>query len=608
MPNTSLISSTSFASLEIALAQEVAQVVQHLQQANDLSEAIGKHFNTPKTIRATVSLMFYSETLLKTNPVLFLYLNDTQRLAFKNDLMLALYQLTDRFQLNEHEQRRLNAIADFSEIQHGLRLLSYLDDVNTIPEPTQAPSSSLYNLLFGRWANFFNGKSDHVIKDLSDFNYVRLYWVWAGTMLRSALAMLNDWFKTINVDTQNTQYIASNYQDIWGYISWSLYYLRFLLNIAMVLKHTIPGPWMEDEEQALVEEIGGLARFKSQFEERKFILINDFIWGIINMVCHLWCTGPSWWGYTGNVLTVLLLLGDLSLALLRRSDELAEHESTLDRFNLEIRELDDKFNDNTNDTTLKEQIFRLKQAREAYLTQWNHKQHGTKVDIVYAAGLVSAFVVLCACFIPDGVVSSATSGIFGMTGAGLLFSLALIYSSYKGYLEVARVEDAERKILYECQELVSSKDVWDDEMRFRFLQGMEEAHFQQTLADYQRHKMVRTIVVEGLVPFAMFAAFTFLPFGIAAAAFAVAIVLAAVWHYVIEASKPDGPKQIGREDLKQNISNADCAVVDARIDELKPNWIGSLFVPAVVQPEIGTFDQEQRVSIAEADALTLTMA
>lgn len=68
---------------------------------------------------------------------------------------------------------------------------------------------------------------------------------------------------------------------ILAHLAWVFFVPRLSVNLFLLLKHTLPGPWMGDEEKSL----GWRVRFNAQMQRRWFELCNDSIWltaGLMN--------------------------------------------------------------------------------------------------------------------------------------------------------------------------------------------------------------------------------------------------------------------------------------------------------------------------------------
>ena len=134
-----------------------------------------------------------------------------------------------------------------------------------------------------------------------------------------------------------------------GILSYGLYFLRGGLDVTKKVKHTI--------QEHDFYETNGLTtweRLAVQYKLRYARIINDVVlWGPVNLLtCHL-LTGPGLLGNLGNGLTVFLLVGDLYMTTVVKSQSL----HNFDRLNREMRfqfgiatEEDRNYLDNLNKT------------------------------------------------------------------------------------------------------------------------------------------------------------------------------------------------------------------------------------------------------------------
>lgn len=72
--------------------------------------------------------------------------------------------------------------------------------------------------------------------------------------------------------------VAANYT--LPYISFLFFFPRVLINMGIILKHTIPGNWLSEEEKSL----SWMLRFKEQLHRRYFELGNDVAWAIAGTI------------------------------------------------------------------------------------------------------------------------------------------------------------------------------------------------------------------------------------------------------------------------------------------------------------------------------------
>lgn len=246
-------------------------------------------------------------------------------------------------------------------------------------------------------AEIAEAKTGTLIGWMSDVNERRLYWVWGGGMLSSVIEMLPDDFYR----KAQAQKAVSAPAPITGYMSWVLYYTRFAINLSLLLKHSIDGPWMSEEER----KIPAWERFKTQWNQRKFSLLNDSIWGLANMACFFWLKGPGAMGMAGNVATAGLLLMDLSLSIWRFYEESTAYNKRIqamydayDRLKGKLKKAEES---STPDPDRIAELQRqLREANRLIMRtelDWKYKKLNMINDMAYAGGLLAAFCVAC-CF------------------------------------------------------------------------------------------------------------------------------------------------------------------------------------------------------------------
>ena len=72
-----------------------------------------------------------------------------------------------------------------------------------------------------------------------------------------------------------------------AHLSWIFFLPRLSVNLFLLLKHTIPGDWMEEKENSL----GWSVRFNAQIQRRWFELGNDINWFTAGFINCFWLTG-----------------------------------------------------------------------------------------------------------------------------------------------------------------------------------------------------------------------------------------------------------------------------------------------------------------------------
>lgn len=117
--------------------------------------------------------------------------------------------------------------------------------------------------------------------------------------------------------------IIDKYTDpVLPYIAWIFFLPRLFVNLFLLIKHTLPGPWMDAKEKSLDWSV----RFHAQMQRRWFELANDLVWasaGAINCFILVGALAPF-----SLYLSVACFAFDVVMAVtrayieLRRLDEL----------------------------------------------------------------------------------------------------------------------------------------------------------------------------------------------------------------------------------------------------------------------------------------------
>lgn len=114
-----------------------------------------------------------------------------------------------------------------------------------------------------------------------------------------------------------------------GILSYSLYFLRGGLDVTKMVKHTV-----QEEDFYVQKEISTWERLMVQYKLRYARIINDIVlWGPVNLLtCH-YLVGSGLLGNLGNGLTVFLLMGDLYMTTVVKS----QSNHNFERLNREMR-------------------------------------------------------------------------------------------------------------------------------------------------------------------------------------------------------------------------------------------------------------------------------
>jgi hypothetical protein len=422
-----------------------------------------------------------------------------------------------------------------------------------------------------------------ILANIGHVNAKRLYWVWASSFLKTILSLLPPNF-FFGDQAKEVMKIPDPYT---GTMSWGLYYFRFSLNLGLLLKHTISGPWMSKEEQSE----SWTERFKTQWAQRKFVLLNDLFWATGNLVCFFWLCGKGTAGTWGDMLTIALLVFDIGLAAWEFEEkrtqynqqindyeeaihQLKEQNATLiseqkkndedmqrqlGKLHIELEALDEQAQLKVKKqiTTLVEQqkieidkkraelielnlhLSALERAKNKCAREWNVEKIHLATNVTYAVGLMLSFVLLAAPFMP---LAAATLAAMTVSGAVLCFTISIIYNGIKSGIEIhkTRMTTKELKAEY-AQKIAAFKelnaiDADDNAKKIMFLEIKKlslENEYQEKLLTLQTMQLIRTILVESMIPPLVFISLVFLPLGPGLGVLAAAIGLAIATHLLI---------------------------------------------------------------------------
>jgi hypothetical protein len=549
MPNTNILDSTSYSALDGAAQQTVRQLFEQSYQAgnpiafNDF-RAI---FSQRKSLAA--SIHDCAHRLEQTNPAMLVYLNDSQKKWLEHELLFAFYVYSAQYYLDLREDRGQHLEDLGAQIKKCAGLIDHLgqtmrpkspdaDMVQRVADSDKpakylgltfiapAIAGTMVDLSTGEpdlaKANVSSGQTVKARGWMTDVNGVRLYWVWGGGLLSNVISLFPDYC----LNKQQACSVVASPSTLTGYMSWILYYSRFGINLSLLLKHTISGPWMHQQER---EQISCWERFKTQWDCRKFALLNDSIWGMANMACFLWLVGPGTLGYLGNVVTTALLLMDVCITAWRFAEESTEHHATMARYDRDIQALECR---PSSDIRVLD-IYALKKARARAEANWQYKKYSTVNDLIYSVALLASFFVMCACLIPPAAMAATTAMSLGLLGASLCFVLTVAYAAVGGRIEILKTYDSAKDKLDQCLWRVSQFNGSEDgrvkqQLYLSIKQLLGQSQHQQQLMNSQQMKWVLDILIQSLVPPVIFVSLIALPLsmglGVIAAGFALALL------------------------------------------------------------------------------------
>ena len=511
-----------------------------------------------------VPLSFYLGILENSDPVLFPYMTEEQRNQVLRDLQVTYLLLIAEKQYELSHQKSENVTQYNTHLKKCQVLIDAINyakdcqDKNIKPAPEQGygcdekPVAYLC-LSLGQWfaqqmVNITDRTTKTIKENMGWVNEKRLYWVWASSLLKTTLELLPpDFFYT-----DQAKQSARMPDPYTGTMSWGLYYFRFALNLGLLLKHTISGPWMSKEEK----NVPWTERFKTQWAQRKFSLLNDFFWATGNLVCFFWLCGKGAAGTWGDALTIALLVFDISLAVWDYEEQKTRHEKALLDYDEAIARLKKQIAALTaNDLSKKQlnelnelkelnvQLSTFERARSQCLREWSYHKISLAASIAYATGLMISFTLLTAPFFPAAATTLASMTI---VGAVLCFAFSVIYNGTKTGIEVHKTKMTIKEIKEDSAKRVAAfkslrdenPDLEDNAKKLIFLEVkklMVETEYQEKMITYQKVRLIRSIIIESLVPALVFMSLVFLPLGAGLGILAAAIALAIASHFIINA-------------------------------------------------------------------------
>ena len=275
------------------------------------SEFIAPLKNTlKKQDKFLVRLNYYLDILDNTNEVLIEYMSEENKEIHRRHLQIAyllvLTQKQHEFELNLFENRTL--YNDY--LAKCENLLDKLNPYKQAQSEAQANLSPEQPIKYTGLALGYE-LSEEVLEcagqhtqkfraRLDSLNQKRLYWVWASSLIKLMLDLTPpDFFNSANAAK-----IMRSPDYYTGALSWILYYFRLSISFGLVLKHTIPGFWMSEEEKQTPWQ----ERLLAQLDQRKFTMIElDAFWATANLVCFYVLTAQKGLGPWGDLLTMALL-------------------------------------------------------------------------------------------------------------------------------------------------------------------------------------------------------------------------------------------------------------------------------------------------------------
>lgn len=525
---------------------------------------VDQHLLNSRRAQLPIMLSHYQQKLSETNKAMFHFLKPEQKKALKNQLTYTWYLLKNQLELDAMDGRRHTR----SALEGDMRQCEDLLDRLSISSPKETPGSLLLAdtmpsakplkftsmndfapSIASRVRDFFMNElqsvTDHVtgstITGMSKLNETRLYWVWGNSMDSNLLQSLQALRPGLNLGQAQRSLAAP--LNVTGYTSWVLYYARLGLNLMMLFKGALPDRFLSEAER----QVPWWQRFKTQWDQRWLVILNDAFWGPANMLCFLWLTGSA-----GDMLTVLLLTMDFALTCLSYFRESTAHNKRM----LEIEEARQSlWQELQRDDLHEDQIIALKQQYDDLTTlhtkthrDWLYRREGMESDMYYSGMMIMSFGLMCCFFFPPAMLPAVLAQTLPLLGGTLCFLLTLTNSLIRGDTDISNIRELGRDVENEGQALLDKyhrctddSDPDGNERRCLYLQlqaALAKSEHHADMARFKAINVVRGALIDALMPGIVLAAVIFLPLGPAWGVIAAVIALFMLSRFVMYVLEP----------------------------------------------------------------------
>ena len=481
---------------------------------------IGALFKNRAYLAERVS--YYENHIATINPVLYQYMKPEEIMAKRRELLHAFYMLSAQYRLDQIESCQLNVRSE--KIYKCAELLDKFDDkykkdelvteknYNIRLDTLQKQLKSQHKRFVG--SNDFQPTqyAQNIVDFKSAVNGQRLSWVWGNASLNALIPIMEEIRKDIPdrfTHCADMKKALGDFSLFTGYMSWLLYYARFALNLWNLAKHTL----FASGEEA---KIDWKDRLSFHANKLKFPLLNDSIWGLANMATFLWLTGDAivtsglTMGWIGNILTIGLLVMDLSVAILALREERQRHIDDMKGFKRDIDSLKMKKEreglTDTEKATLTLELEALETACAQAKMKAYYKETDKKYDLYYAAALIGAFCVMGG--VPSFVLALGGIGVslgLPLVGALLSFVFNTVYNTKKSWLEIQQKEEIGYLAELELGKLRNIPNPEDD-VRLKITQLESSIAHQDATVRYATKDLLRRTLVDVMLPITVFVA------------------------------------------------------------------------------------------------------
>jgi len=430
---------------------------------------------------------------------------------------------------------------------------------------------------------------DHLANQIdipASFNGLRLYLVWANNLARCICDVIARNAQVALVVTEGTLFKLAIATGSLGFI---LYFARLAAKGSLLLQNSLDLRGTCFESFGIRGDVAALNlpwydRFKTQWHERKFVILNDGIWGVVNLICFFWLVGKNILGFWGDALTGVLLPLDLWLTnwkfeeaktmnqeLQARdkifiSDLMKQIEYLKTKLGSKKPETQTERDEQSKLALLERELIEHTKAQRKRKRVWDYKLKQHVLDWKYGAMIIMAFAVLACFFIPPLWFAPLASLMFGLVGSAMCFGLGVIHKTWSGELATEMEQeklDQDAIIDYEnyltlfkekvaalkSMEATSGDSAFKSKLEldlqsiYQCLKGTVATKEEQKQAVvYQNAQMYVGLLNDLVLPTLFLLAFVFMPLGIGMPIFAVGLLVLFYANWQVAEMAPEGQK------------------------------------------------------------------
>ena len=550
--------------IEIQATAEFRQPVANQENSTQLSKLVisGDEFLEQRKFLTTTS-SFYSQQVDKINPELFSFLNQAQRRGLEETLLstfcilTAQYQLISNFQMEAEDSTRDSLRKLTAQIKKCAHLIQTLRNKNPLPQEYHAlvidnSEKYLKYLGFNIAKEVVQGIDDMITRHvlpfeapkgeantviikggINDISTGRSNWGLNSNLVLAVIGALPEHF--FNVD--RAQQEIKEPSEVMGYLGWTISYAVLGIDLFLVAKHTIRGPWMKEAEKNL--SLGVWDRFTTQFDQRKFSILDRFMAGTTGMVCFFWLALTD----ASQFLVLGVLIADIFLTTWRWIEEDTNQKKEIARYQSAIDAIDEEINKLVDYSEEKERLIghknKLIEAQAQAKVDSKYKTYHTIGNICYKLSIVVAVSVMYYFLFPAFAITNTAKVIMSVVGAGAYFIFSIINKSYSGGVDIHKSKSSQQLTTIECEKMLaqfeklnqiaepSEQIIFEKKQLYLEMKRLiGDSEYQDHKIKHQKLKLVHGLVVALLMPTLLFVSLTFMPMGVGFAVLAIAVLVA----------------------------------------------------------------------------------